>query len=641
MCGIIGLLSNKNICIDFLLGGLTQLQNRGYDSVRIAYFNDSEIECTKWASTSTSNSLERLKKYYLEKNEQQNNVSIGIGHTRWATHGAKTDVNSHPHWSSDSLFYIVHNGIIENFRELRERLSRQTEDNCDKHKYMFQTETDTEVIANLLSYHYSQLANDTNAGNLSEETVKTAIKNTIEELTGTWGLVIMCRLFPNNLWATRNGSPLLVSQQENFVAISSEQSGFHGQVKNYFCLENNDICSISYDNKDEVYNKNSVSIHTDKIYRPIVVKQQNFASSPHPYPHWTLREIEEQYDSVLRAMNLGGRLRSDNSVNLGGILEKVDNIKSLEHIIFLACGTSFNASLFASTIFKQLCDFTTVQCFDGAEFEITDIPKRSNTAFILVSQSGETKDLHRCIEMLETHKHLLIGVVNVPDSMIARESHCGCYLNAGREVAVASTKAFTSQMVVLSLIALQISEIQETNLILRNDYIKCLRQLPEQIIETINISKPICKQLAKQLTHKKSLFILGKNRSFPIAREGALKIKEISYIHAEGYSGSSLKHGPFGLLEPGFPVILLAPKDETYAKMQNVYQEVLARHATVIFITDDHECDYENSVVLPSNKYFNYLLSVIPLQLIAYYLSLERGINPDFPRNLAKVVTVE
>ena len=627
MCGIIGLLTN-DAAIDFLIKGLQQLQNRGYDSAGIAGFSDNNIIYKKYASLNNANALEKLEKEqsFFEK------CNIGIGHTRWATHGAKTDTNSHPHYSMNKNFVLVHNGIIENFREIKEMLEREG--------FLFNTETDTEIIANLLEHNLNKWSETNKQNNdkiLTIDKIKQIIKTTVSQLEGTWGLAILYKDSPNSIYVTRNGSPILIGKQDSFVALSSEASGFSGKVKSYFCLENNDICSITR------LENNTFSLVTEKNYRNSHIKNTTEAGhlSPDPYPHWTIKEIEEQPDSILRATNLGARLMSNNSVRLGGLEENLHLLENTQNIILLGCGTSYNSALYSLPFLKKICNFNTVQVFDGAEFELVDIPKIGNTAFILVSQSGETKDLHRCIEMITPTDSTIIGVVNVPDSLIARESHCGTYLNAGREVAVASTKAFSSQIIVLSLITIWFSQQHNIFPKLREEYIKCLRQVPTQVSETIEMCRPICQDIAKQLVNKKSMFILGKNKSYPIAREGALKIKEITYIHAEGYSGSSLKHGPFGLLEPDFPVILLAPKDETYAKMTNVYEEVLSRKAKVFFITDDHECEYSNKIIYPSNKHFNYLLSVIPLQLLAYYIAIEKGFNPDFPRNLAKVVTVE
>jgi glucosamine--fructose-6-phosphate aminotransferase (isomerizing) len=277
---------------------------------------------------------------------------------------------------------------------------------------------------------------------------------------------------------------------------------------------------------------------------------------------------------------------------------------------------------------------------DGAEFSEKDIPKIGNTALIFLSQSGETKDLHRCIEIGKDKDLFMIGVINVVDSMISRETNCGCYLNAGREVGVASTKSFTNQVIVLSMMAVWFSQIHDKSSNKRKLFIESLRKLPYDIKNTIKISNE-CQEMMVNILNKDNLFVLGKGKSEAIAKEGSLKIKEITYIHAEGYSGSALKHGPFALLDENVPVILVAPKDEHYAKMNNAYEEIRSRDSPVLFITDDDECIYENKVVIPKNKIFSDLLSVIPLQLAAYYISVERGLNPDMPKNLAKCVTVE
>ena len=349
----------------------------------------------------------------------------------------------------------------------------------------------------------------------------------------------------------------------------------------------------------------------------------------------------EQTDSSLRAISLGGRVLSTNTVKLGGLNEHVLDLLSIENLILLGCGTSYYAGLMGVSFFKELCHFNTVQIFDGAEFTKYDIPKNGKTGCILLSQSGETKDLHRCIQIGREHDLLLLGVVNVPDSMIAREVDCGCYLNAGREVGVASTKSFTSQVILLSMISIWFSQHKNINSGLRKKYIKDLRKLYQDIDNTLTICDKIIPKYTHFFKNKQHCFLLGKGRAEAIAKEGALKIKEISYIHAEGYSASSLKHGPFALLEKDFPVVMIAPKNNYYSKLENAYEEVLSRYAKIIFITDDESCVKENAIILPQNNSYAELLSIIPIQLLAYYLSIEKGINPDMPKNLAKVVTVE
>ena len=608
MCGIIALLSKKK-CIEIILNGLKQLQNRGYDSSGICTL-DKEFSMIKYASTKDYTAIENLENNL----DKINDTNIGIGHTRWATHGAKTDINSHPHISYDNKVSLVHNGIIENYAELKEDLINKG--------IKFVSQTDTEVIVNLLAYEYEQ----------TNHFLK-SLENIITKLEGTWGLAIINLDEPNKLYCIRHGSPLLISQNKDFVMVASEQSGFCGMVNNYIILDSNDICIIS---KEE----DNITINTNNKYEPKDTVKGNFQLTPEPYDHWTIKEIEEQVESSMRAISLGGRLLDDNKVKMGGLEDNKEILIRIDNIIILGCGTSYNAGLLGVSYMKDLCSFNSVQIFDGAEFTEKDIPKFGNTALILMSQSGETKDLHRCIQIGKDKNLFLIGVLNVVDSMIAREVHCGCYLNAGREVAVASTKAFTSQSIILSMIAVWFSQIHDSNNYKRQTYINCLRKLPFDIKKTIHESK-IHKDLYISMLNMPSLFVLGKGKSEAIAREGALKIKEITYIHAEGYSGSSLKHGPFALLDENMPVIMISPNDEHYVKMNNAYEEIKSRHASILFITTDIKCNKENTIIIPYNEIFGDLLSVIPLQIISYYLSIHRRINPDFPKNLAKTVVVE
>jgi glutamine---fructose-6-phosphate transaminase (isomerizing) len=610
MCGIIGFIGYE-AAISFLLNGLKQLQNRGYDSAGICLLdNMSNIKLNKYASTSQKNAIETLEESFDKTDE-----GIGIGHTRWATHGPKTDKNSHPHMDMYNEIILVHNGIIENYLELKSFLL--------KDGYIFKSQTDTEIIVNLISYYYRQKKN-----------IYDSINKTINKLSGTYALCILFRNKPDNLYCVRHGSPLLVGINENFAIVASEQSGFCGNVNSYICLESNDICTLTKENE-------RITMMTHKTY---IDHKLNFSKedlTPGIYEHWTLKEINDQIESSKRAISFGGRLLDNNKVKLGGLQENIDILKRIDNIIFLGCGTSYYAGLLGIKYFKDLCQFNTVQIFDGAEFTEKDIPKYGHTALILLSQSGETKDLHRCIKIGKETDTFLIGVINVVDSMIAREVNCGCYLNAGREVAVASTKAFTSQCIILSMMSIWFSQIKSINSNKRLQYIKDLRRLYLDIENTLKNVDKSCDKVLKLFNNRSSVFLLGKGGSEAIAKEGALKIKEISYIHAEGYSASSLKHGPFGLLDKGFPIILIDPIGDYSSKMENVYEEVKSRYAEVITITDNEECKRENTIYIESNKTYSDLLSILPLQLLSYKLSISKGINPDFPRNLAKVVTVE
>jgi glucosamine--fructose-6-phosphate aminotransferase (isomerizing) len=612
MCGITGFIGNDD-AFSQLLAGLYQLQNRGYDSAGISVIENGEIYTHKFASSDTISALTRLAEFKNHYNEGH----IGIGHTRWATHGAKTDTNSHPHVSHDGLFSLVHNGIIENYQEIKRDLRERGIE--------LKSQTDTEVIVNLISVYFAEYGE-----------VERAIQKTIQELKGTWGIAVLYKDEPNKLYCTRHGSPLLVGVDGNRAMVTSEQSGFCNQFGKYIVLNNHDVCVLTR------IEDGNIQMNTRDVYSAKSALNVNSTLTPAPYPHWTIKEIHEQIDSSLRAISLGGRLLSNNEVKLGGLYERESELKQLDNIILLGCGTSFHAGMIGSHYLKEIGGFNSVQLFDGAEFGEADIPKMGKTGLILLSQSGETKDLHRCIQIAHDKDLFMIGVVNVVDSLIAREVHCGCYLNAGREVAVASTKAYTSQVIILSMIAIWFAQVKGIYELKRKDMLRDLRALHMDIDKTLQTTEPVIRdEIVPLFKDRKSCFLLGKGKCESIAREGALKIKEISYIHAEGYSTSSLKHGPFALLEPNFPVVLIAPDDEHYAKSMNAYEEIRSRHATVIMITDNSKCDKPNRIKIPMNKTYRDLLTIIPLQLLSYELSLSRGLNPDMPRNLAKVVTVE
>ena len=618
MCGIFGIVLNNNNnenIFDLIINGLIQLQNRGYDSAGLSVVvNNNKMEVYKYASTNEEDAITKLSNLNLKKVE---NTYIGIGHNRWATHGVKNDDNAHPHLSNDKNFSLVHNGIIENYNDLKQLLILN--------KFIFKSQTDTEVVVNLIEFNY----------NITKNTFE-AIEKTISLLRGTYGLLIQSLYEPNKLFCVRNGSPLLVGQNENCVIVTSEQSGFCNMMNNYITLHTDDICTITKTNDEilfstsKTYTKNNVSILDSEI-------------SPSPYKHWTLKEIYEQPNVVLNSINKGGRIRNNYEVKLGGLEKYSENLKSIQNIIILGCGTSYFAGLYGMYFFKNICNFNTVQTFDGAEFNQFDIPKDGNTAFILISQSGETKDLHRCIEIAKHNGIITIGIINVVDSLIAREVDCGIYCNAGKEVGVASTKAFTSQVVCLSMAAIWFAKLKDNRYKNFSKMISDLHNLSNDIKITLDCCKEKIEEISKKITAN-NMFILGKGSDEYIAKEGSLKIKEISYIHSEGYSSSSLKHGPFALLDENFPVIIFNLDQTHRAKTLNCYQEVLSRNSPIIFITNDKSILNEiqsEYILIPENKTYASLLGIIPVQLLAYYLSINRGINPDKPKNLAKVVTVE
>lgn len=618
MCGIFGIFLSNNRdrqLTNIILNGLAQLQNRGYDSAGLCVLNDDGFQVHKCASTQTCCALDKL---WSAKLESDPSMVCGMGHNRWATHGVKSDVNAHPHLSNDARFSIVHNGIIENFMELKTLLLNEG--------FTFSSQTDTEVIVNLVQYQYAKTKN-----------VEQSIQTTLRMLRGTYGLIVQTVYEPNVMYCVRNGSPLLVGRRDDFVMVTSEQSGFCGQVSHYITLHNDDLCIVHRDPTDGTLSVKSQYAYTKKNALLLDVEL-----TPHPFEHWTLKEIHEQPNVILHALNKGGRIQSPSEVKLGGLDGCREQLVHVDHLILLGCGTSFFAGQYGVHFFKRLCQFHTVQTFDGADFDLHDLPKKGTVAFIFISQSGETKDLHRCIEIARNHNIHTIGVVNVVDSLIAREVDCGVYCNAGKEVGVASTKAFTSQVVCLAMVALWFSELHGVLPKRRERVIADLHNLANDFQMTLDQCREKMGLIEIPGDH---LFVLGKGTDECIANEGALKIKEITYIHAEGYSSSSLKHGPFALLDANFPVVLLNLEQTHKYKTLNCFQEVVSRHAPVLLITNDvnvvNHVEGANVLLIPENESFASLLGIVPIQMLAYFLSVKRGNNPDKPKNLAKVVTVE
>lgn len=632
MCGIIsyiGIDVYKNI-----LNGLEQLQNRGYDSAGILTWID-EWTLTKYASKDDISAISKLK------NDIPNRLDfgIGIGHTRWATHGEKSDVNAHPHVDMDNEFGIVHNGIIENHDKIKFFLESEG--------YHLKSQTDTEVIVYLISYYYKKTKN-----------IIDSIHLTVSELEGTYALCIITKHSPNTIYCIRKGSPLVVglhqSSESSYAFIASEISGFCNKIQKYIILENNDLCMVQF-------NKNKIYIHYNNHYSYIDIKKELHSISPSPYPHWTLKEIMEQPDSIIKCLCYGSRiskqlgnddifeLKQDYSENfnnrvikLGGLDKINELLLDVKHLIILGCGTSYFSGASVLPLFKKYTDFETIQVYDPSEFYEYHIPRSGKVCCIFISQSGETKDLYDKIDWMKKKNIIRIGIINVVDSYIAREMNAGVYLHIGREVGVASTKAFTSQVICLTLIMLWFMENKNPKNELIREFIDSIVSLPNDIHVVLEKNYNLCKDIAKQIKDNQHLFILAKEPNLFYAHEGSLKLKEIGYIHSEAYSSSSLKHGPYALIEKDTPVILLCPRDEHFSKHQSIKEEIISRKGRVIGISNINlDSKYDRQLIVPDNKHFFGILSCIMLQVIAYELSISKGINPDQPRNLAKVVTVD
>jgi len=611
MCGItafIGYFSGYK----YVLDGLKMLQNRGYDGSSISGLNDNneflEKKYIKSTDYSVMDKLSVFEDYF-------STCQLIMSHNRWRTSSANTVQNLHPYYNFTKTFSLVHNGIIENYTELKNEL-------ITNHKIPFQTQTDTEIIVQLIGLYYKQ-TND----------VTKAIDMTLDRLEGTYALVILCKDTPDKMYLVRHGSPLLIGFGEDFAMVASEQSGFSSYVENYVCLKNNDVVTLTKKDGKIEYNK----MHNYMVWK---VTTKDISLTPAPYTTWMLKEIHEQYDASLRA--IGGRLLNDTEVKLGGLESHTEMLKKMDHLILLGCGTSYNAGLMCLNIFKKISGFNTVQIFDGAEFEPDDIPKRGSTALILLTQSGETKDLYQCLTISKENNLFTIGVVNVVDSLIAREVHCGVYLNAGREVAVASTKSFSSQIIVLHLIAVWFAQNRNINKIHRYNVIKSLRNLPYEIKSVIASTEKQVTKVARYLNKYESTFILGMGESYAACLETSLKIKEIGYINANGFGSTVMKHGVFPILRDNYPVVFIAPDNKYFKSNMNVVNEIKARGAYSICLSnkDLNKTNCDIKIKIPDNKIFVHLLSVIPMQLVAYHIGIMNNYTVDKPKFLAKIITV-
>jgi glucosamine--fructose-6-phosphate aminotransferase (isomerizing) len=654
MCGITLINSlDKHDVVPALIQSLEQLQNRGYDSVGIAYHthnnnNNQEIEIKKYASTNQVDCFDILNQ---EWSRTKFSAISAIGHTRWATHGARNTTNAHPHYSHDRTFALVHNGIIENYAELRVQLST--------HGIKSYSETDSEVVANMIAFN---LLKQTKQHYTETIAIERAIIETCRNLSGTYALGIIFSKCSDTIYAIRNGSPLVYAQNSEFQICTSEIAGFDNRMTNYTTLENGVLYRIGNNTSSNLTacatlneRLDGANLLENQLHRNITPETVTKGD----YTHFTEREIFEQPESILRALNNGGRITGD-EVKLGGLTSLVQSFPNrleIDHVIILGCGTSMHAAMIGANYILNNCSFASVNYYDASEFDGKNISTKGQTLVILCSQSGETRDLCEKIPILRKSNCITVGVINQVDSQIASAVDFGVYLNAGREIGVASTKSFTSMVVVLSLISLFFSRyFNKINPVSRSRIINAARNLPnsvkqllenphkrarlDQIAEWIHSNTNTCNQ--------SSLFILGKSNYFAVAREISLKIKEICYIHAEGFSGSALKHGPFALLHETSQVILIITKN-TATAMRNCFEEINSRGANITVFTD---CANIAETLITRNpvlrtfvvdclEYYGEINICIALQYLAYKISCLKGINPDKPRNLAKVVTVQ
>jgi glucosamine--fructose-6-phosphate aminotransferase (isomerizing) len=643
MCGITFIISkNKINIIQNLLNSLELIQNRGYDSMGVCYFDNSTNNyiIEKNASTYNKDCYDLLKNKLLNNNIFSH---VGLGHTRWATHGGKTDINSHPHISEKGNIILVHNGIINNFEDLKLKLLNNG--------IKFKSETDSEVIANLIEYYLLYMGN----------TIEEAIQNTINELEGTWALVIIYTKELDTYYVTRKGSPLLLGNNENYIICTSETNGFVCLVNNYIPLKDNTIVKINKNNYEFLCESDGPDYDDEDMKKDFYLKYdvkkvcyEDIINTSKPYPHWMKKEIMEQPESIKKAYNYGGRIEN-NIVKLGGLDIHKNLLNNVEYILIIGCGTSYNAGLIGENYLKKNKKFKIIKLINACEFSIDDIPNIANKQSILcifLSQSGETIDVYNCLKICKNEGCITMGIINKVDSLIAREVMCGVYLNAGPEISVASTKSFTSMIVVLALVDLWFSQ-NNNNYYINSQKIDCLRYLPNSLNNLFNNFKFLRElDILKHLIIEKNInniFLLGKNNLFSVAHEGSLKIKEVTYLHCEGFSAGSLKHGPFALLDKTNLTILLIDETDNnnYQNLKSTYYEILGRETNIFVITnslkiiEELNLNENNYCLLYKSDYYNEIIFTIALQYLAYEISIAKNINPDKPRNLAKVVTVE
>lgn len=613
-CGIMAFVGKDDNAIDFLLEGVTILQNRGYDSAGVATLDkENHLFVSKYASVENSSDCIAI----LKRNapEKHNSHTIGIAHTRWATHGPKTDANAHPHCDDKNRIALVHNGTIENAAILKEELLAK--------RYKFASQTDTEIIANLIGMYLDEGME-----------LDDAFARALSRMEGTWGICMISKDDPGKIRVARLGSPIIIGIGNDHMFVASEHTAFNRHTSSFIELKDGEIATVT---------ANGVNLD---ISRKQEAPKEDILLTPDPFPYWTIREIKEQPEALARSLNFGGRFLSDSQVLLGGLDSNKDTLLPIKNLVISACGTSLYASEYGARLMRWLGSFKSVHPIDAAEIEANSFPTPLHeTGILAVSQSGETADVIDALDQADLLGVPKFSIVNCVGSSIARRTGCGVYLKAGREFAVASTKAFTTSVSVLALVASWFSQHgvdSEVYFERRKLLIDSLHRLPIYVGMVLN-DNPNIKAIAERIKDKKHMFVLGKGFGEPIAYEAALKIKEITYIHAEGYSGGALKHGPFALIEKGTPIIMMIFDDEHAGLMKTAAEEVRARGAHTIIITDNPKLAQhlaDDLIYVPSNGPLTALLGIVPIQLLAYELALLKGINPDMPKNLAKAITV-
>ena len=619
MCGIIGYVGKKSAS-PILLEGLRRLEYRGYDSAGVAVLDQSGIVLRKKLGKIDEGIAQLLK-------VEPVNGSLGIAHTRWATHGVPSDKNSHPHLDGSGKIAVVHNGVIENYDVLKQKLLQSG------HK--FKSDTDTEVLAHLIGDYYEKRAgkNGANGDRLTQ-----AVCDALREVIGTYGLAVICSDFPNTIVGARRGSPLIIGigKDENFVA--SDANAIVAHTKKVVYLNDYDVATVT----GERFDVQNLGTETANVQiSKLEFSQEDAARGKHA--HFMLKEIYEQPQTVANALR--GRLDFEGATaKFGGLNMTAAELRGIDRIVIAASGTSWHAALVGEYLIEELAQLP-VEVEFAHEFCYRNCPLEKNTVLLVLSQSGETADTLAALREAKRRGHRALAIVNVVGSTIAREADGGIYMHAGPEIGVASTKAFVSTITILTLLAIHLGRMRQLSANRAKEILRGLEALPKQI-ESILAQNNSLKKIARKYAKADDFFFLGRGYTFPIALEGALKLKEISYIHAEGYSAAEMKHGPIALIDPQTPTVFLVPQDAMYDKTMANLAMIRARKGPIIALATEGDKAIKkvaaDVIYLPKTlDLLNPILASVPLQLFAYHIAVARGCDVDKPRNLAKSVTVE
>ncbi len=620
MCGIIGYIGHQQ-AQNILLDGLHRLEYRGYDSAGIVVMHQGDLALRKKAG--------RVQELSQLVAEQPVSGTLGIGHTRWATHGEVNDINSHPHFGGDGEVCLVHNGVIENYTTLRDALQEKG--------YEFKTATDSEVVAHLLAYEYKQLL-ELHGEQAVAKCSLDAVQQTLKQLKGTYGLVVLFRDIPGTMIVARVGSPLVIGigNKEHFVA--SDAGPLTGHTDEVVYLSDNELAIITAEDLKIIHRDTGVI--DPKIQ---VIEQADGNADLGDYEHYMLKEIYEQPHAVENALR--GRFNDDEATAVfGGLNMSAQQLRRIDRIVLTACGTSWHAGLVGEYLLEEFARIPTEVEY-ASELRYRNPPMSENTMIFAITQSGETADTLAAMRECKRKGHPTLAICNVVGSTIAREADGGIYLHAGPEIGVASTKAFTSQVTVLTLLALFFGRMRHLSYPAGKRMIRRLQAMPELMEQTLKCHEMV-KYVAEKYSNNNNFLYLGRLYNFPVALEGALKLKEISYIHAEGYPAAEMKHGPLALVDDKTPSVFVVPKCGIYPKVISNLEEVKARKGPVIAIAcegDEKIAELADDVIYVPDveEYLQPLVTSIPLQLLSYHIALLRKCNVDRPRNLAKSVTVE